>query len=368
MIVSSENLKRALQSLKTRIIASKFLRWWTSELLTMVPRWARAPSMTAENFLLVPINDITEHWARPAPDDLRALGITLPPDRILRKVVVLPVAAKENLQQVLQFQMDQHTPFTANLVYFSHRVVGHDFERGQLSVELCVTPRNAVDAAIRVLGVEGASVKAVFAQESVSEVPPINLLPGLGSKNISSLRSGANPWLGLLVVLLVLAAGIVPVVIKREAVIQMLPWAEKGRLAAEAVDATRRDLEARVDQHNFLLEKRQMVPTVIQILEELTRILPDDTWVQILDVKGKELQIQGETASSVRLVGLFEQSSIFRDASFRSPLTKGQISGTERYQLAVQIRPAAIAASAPEAHVAPPLAASSAQPALEKKP
>jgi general secretion pathway protein L len=323
-----------------------------------------------QSFLLVPIEEITEQWSRPDPVDMRDLAITLPPNRILRKVLGLPAAAEEGLRQVLEFQMDQHTPFSVNQVYFAHQIVARDFERAQLTVELWATPRNAVDAAIKTLGGEGAAVRAVFVQDSSTAVAPINLLPIAGGKKTSVLRSGINPWLASLVVLLALAAVTVPVVIKREAVVQMLPWVEKGRQAAEMVDSMRRGLEVRVVQHNFLLEKRQMLPTVIQILEELTRILPDDTWVQVLDVKGKELQIQGETASSVRLVGLFEQSSIFRDASFRSPLTKGQISGTERYQLTVQIRPAAPAASAPVVPVTPAVpvpAASSVQSAVEKK-
>jgi general secretion pathway protein L len=125
-----------------------------------------------------------------------------------------------------------------------------------------------------------------------------------------------------------------------------------------------------------VLEKRQKTPAVIQVLEELTRVLPDDTWVQTLDIKGKELQIQGETASSVRLIGLFEQSSVFKDSSFRSPLTKGQVSGTERYQLALQIRPPALptVAPAPEASSSAPampqtpVSAPQALVAVEKKP
>lgn len=373
MTGSNENLKWTLQSLKTRLMNSQFMRWWLSELVSMVPQWVRPPSITTQSFLLVSMEEITEQWSRPDPADIRDLAIILPPSRILRKVLSLPAAAEEGLRQVLEFQMDQHTPFSVNQVYFSHQIVARDFERGQLIVELWATPRNAVDAAIKTLGVEGAAVRAVFVQDCLTAVAPINLLPIAGGNKTSALRSGINPWLASLVLLLALAAVIVPVVIKREAVVQMLPWVEKGRQAAEVVDSMRSGLEARVVQHNFLLEKRQMLPTVIQIIEELTRILPDDTWVQVLDVKGKELQIQGETASSVRLVGLFEQSSIFRDASFRSPLTKGQISGTERYQMTVQIRPAAVAESAPVAQVPPAApavpvpAASSAQSAVEKK-
>ncbi len=95
-------------------------------------------------------------------------------------------------------------------------------------------------------------------------------------------------------------------------------------------------------------------------LEELTRVLPDDTWVQQLDIKGKELQIQGETASSFRLIGLFEQSAMFHDASFRAPLIKGQSSGSERYQLALQMQPMAGKAATPATS---PTAATSPTPA-----
>ena len=40
----------------------------------------------------------------------------------LRKSMVLPAAAEENLRQVLAFEMDRHTPFKADQVYFDfHR-------------------------------------------------------------------------------------------------------------------------------------------------------------------------------------------------------------------------------------------------------
>jgi general secretion pathway protein L len=153
------------------------------------------------------------------------------------------------------------------------------------------------------------------------------------------------------VVLLALAALAVPPLIKREAVVQLLPWVDKGKKAAEAVSAVRVELEARVERHNYLIEKRQSSPAVIQVIEELTHLLPDDTWIQVFDLKGKKLVIQGETASSSKLVGLFENSTVFRDASFSSALYKGQLPGTERYQLEIQLRALTKAGSIP---VVPP--------------
>lgn len=379
MTTSTEDYKGTLNRLKKQLVESRFLRWWLGELSDMVPAWMQSPKIAPDQFVAVPLEQVNAQWAGLQSGDRRHLAITLPASRVLRKTIALPLATEENLRQVLEFQMEQHTPFAANQVYFGCAVVGRNFERGQLVAELVVTPRDAVDNAIKILAGLDATVRAVFVEDMWVKGNLVNLLPGAVARAPSPLLRGANPWLAAMVGLMAISAMAMPLVIKREAVVQMLPWVEKGKKAAEAVDNVRRELDARIEQHNYLLEKRQMTPTVIQTLEELTRILPDDTWVLTLDLKGKELQIQGETSSSVRLIGLFEQSSIFRDASFRSPLTKGQASGSERYQLALQIRPSVpplpaaplpprVAASAPAPSPANSAASSPVQAATESAP
>ncbi len=351
MTTSTENYRETLIKLKKQLGNSRFLRWWLGELSSLVPVSMRSSTLDLGRFVAVPLEQVSAQWSRAVEVERLEPVLTLPRSRVLSKTITLPLATEENLRQVLEFQMEQHTPFSPSQVYFGCVVTGRDFERGLMDVNLIVTPRDAVDVATKTLAGLGVSVRAVFVQDMWDKGNLVNLLPAALGRSPSLLMHGANPWLAALAALMALAAMAMPLVIKREAVVQMLPWVEKGKKAAESVDAVRRELDTRVDRHNYLLEKRQMSPTVIQTLEELTRILPDDTWVTALDLKGKELVIQGETASSVRLIGLFEQSSIFKDASFRSPLTKGQASGAERYQLALQTRPV----------VVPQLSASAAQ-------
>jgi general secretion pathway protein L len=376
MITSTENSSAPLGRLKKQLADSRFLRWWIGELSSMVPAWMRPASLEASSFVAVQLESVDSKMSPPQTVGSSELALTLPSDRVLRKTITLPLATQENLRQVLEFQLDQHTPFSPNQIYFGYRVTARDFEHEQLTVEIVATPREAVDAALKTLGALGSPVRVVFARDMLAANTLVNLLPVAVGTAPSLFRHGANPWLAALVAILALVALAAPIVIKREAVVQMLPWVDKGKKAAETVDSMRRELDARVEQHNYVLEKRQKTPAVIQVLEELTRVLPDDTWVQTLDIKGKELQIQGETASSVRLIGLFEQSSVFKDSSFRSPLTKGQVSGTERYQLALQIRPPALptVAPAPEASSSAPampqtpVSAPQALVAVEKKP
>lgn len=398
-----EDYRESLAKLIKRFAASRFLRWWLGELAGMVPERLRQDKLGLDDFTLVdfdrtevglgrledgrvrevcriPLNAADADAQRMAflagLDKVRAgrreVALTLPSGRLLRKTLTLPLATEENLHQVLAFQMEQHTPFTPDQIYFGYSVKERDFERGRLTVEFVATPRDAVDEAVKALVGWGALVRAVVAEDMLANGSPVNMLPAAQGKTPSALLHGANPWLAGLVLLLVLAALSMPLVIKREAILQLNPWVEKGKNAAEATDILRRELEGRIEQHNYLLDKKRTFPPAITVLEELTRVLPDDTWVQQLDIKAKELQIQGETASSSRLISLFEQSGMFHGASFRSPLTKGMGAGAERYHLTLEIHPmpekpaqAAAAAAAGSSKPAEAEAAKPATPATE---
>ena len=348
MTALTENFNESLARWKKQLKNSRFLTWWLGELADMVPNWMRATGPTLANYVVLPLEQVHPQMVKPVIAGNRAVAISLTKRHVLRKTISLPLATEENLRQVLAFQAEQHTPFTLDRIYFGYTVKSRDYDSKQLSVELVVAPRDAVDPSIQVLLSMGLEVRAVFADDDVASGVLLNLLPVAASGGAPSpLRQGANPWLAGLVVLLALAALVAPPLIKREAVVQLLPWVDKGKKAAEAVSAVRVELEARVERHNYLIEKRQSTPAVIHIVEELTHILPDDTWIQAFDLKGKKLVIQGETASSSRLIGLFEKSTIFRDASFSSALFKGQLPGTERYQLEIQLRAMTKADSAP---------------------
>ena len=77
---------------------------------------------------------------------------------------------------------------------------------------------------------------------------------------------------------------------------------------------------------------------LLEIMDELTRILPDDTWITRLDMKGSELQIQGQSSSAAAVIPLIESSSILQNPSFRSPVTQAPRSEDERFHLSAEIR------------------------------
>ena len=67
----------------------------------------------------------------------------------LCKVLDLPAAAKDDVDQVLRFEMDRLTPFRADEVCFAHRVLSSDARSRRLSVELQLAPKREIERVLQ---------------------------------------------------------------------------------------------------------------------------------------------------------------------------------------------------------------------------
>lgn len=346
-----------------------FWRWWSGELIVLVPQWLRQSSVNAANGLLIEVTPqavILRRWLQgsltvqgqvdrhPGDHDIQSIAfqalfsklhkrdeqvaLCLTDTQYLVKQVELPLAAAKNLRQVLGFEMDRHTPFKAEQVYFDFRVLHVENQKNQLVVKLVVVPRSEVDSSLDLLERWSAPVNAVYvAGTALPSGDAINLMPAERSTSQPPKLRGTNAGLLLLTLILAMIAIAIPIWQKRQAVIALLPIVDRAKQQAKETDALRREQERLAAEFNFMLDKKQAAPPLIILLDELSRLLPDDTWVQQFNLKGKELQIQGETGSSSKLIGLIESARILHDANFRSPLTKGNMPSSERYHLAAEI-------------------------------
>jgi general secretion pathway protein L len=139
-----------------------------------------------------------------------------------------------------------------------------------------------------------------------------------------------------------LTALVLPVYQKRAQVIELQPQVNVAAQQAQAADSLHQQLERAQNEYNFLLQKRYAAPTSLQLLNEVTRILPDDTWLQNFELrttsKGKELQLQGETGVAGKMIELFEQSPLVSGASFKSPVTQAPGSQGSRFHIGMDVK------------------------------
>jgi len=367
--MAAADFRKNLRHLVQRLGLGDFLDWWLGELSALFRQILPGAFRTAmERWVLVTISGslatffrvvhgkaaevgrldmasldaagkkqaFQSEFNRVAPQRGEAV-LYLTQEQVLCKKLSLPLAAEENLRQVITFEMDRHTPFHAGQVYFDYRLA----HRGeQLEIALAVAPREAIDEPLRQIAAWGAQAAAVLVAGDAADNSPWNLLPdGLRQKSKGARLPRLNTALAAGVAVLLCVALALPIWQKRETALALSPLQEKAREQAEATENLRRQLDALTAEYNYLLDKKRESPPVVAVLEDVTRTLPDDTWLQQFELKGKEMRIHGETASSSKLAGLFEQAKTLHDASFRAPLTKGQGANSERFQLAAETRP-----------------------------
>lgn len=273
--------------------------------------------------------------------------VALPPRASLRKTLTLPAALEDNLHQALAYDLDRHTPFKADELYFDAAIVDRDSARNTLRVDLAAVRRALVDPMLRHANAFGARVIGVTVDSpATASASPINLLPVDRRVPVLDWTRWQVIVPAALVVAGLLAALILPVWQKREEVISLNALSEEARQRAAVSEALRTELERSVNDYNFALQRKYAFPGVVQVLDDVTRILPDDTWLTQLEVhsgRGKdqqrELTLRGESANAGRLVTLLEDSKVFAQAAPRSPTTKIQPGPGEIFDVGAQLKP-----------------------------
>jgi Tfp pilus assembly protein PilN len=178
--------------------------------------------------------------------------------------------------------------------------------------------------------------------------------------------------LAVVAAILALVALAYPLWQKREAVIDLQPRLDRAKASADVADRLAQEIEKLASEHNFLVSRKQGQYPAVVLLEDLSRLLPDATWVQQLDIKAgpkfRELQLAGETGSSSQLVEVLEKSGSLVNANFKSPLTKGVTPGTERFLIAAEVKARALPEPMPEASLTVSSAAATSAPATVPAP
>ncbi len=263
-----------------------------------------------------------------------ALVLQMPADRVLTRILTLPAAAAANLRQVLGYEMDRLTPFSANQLYYDALVVERQPEQRRIRVGLSALPRTEVDPVL-------ASLAALGVTPDVLEVagcpPGLNLLP-------AEKRPRRNLWprrlqrlLILISLALVLAATVLPLWQYRTLVIELQKKVTLLEKESGQVLSLREQLEKAVESSRFLLQKKQGRLPVIELFREVTAILPDHTWVERLQIKSDTVQLIGQSSSASALVSILEDSKVLNGAAFASPITNDRRTGKERFVLGARV-------------------------------
>ena len=260
-------------------------------------------------------------------------------DQVLALPVELPAAVEGNLDQALRFQLDQISPFRAEQVVFDHRIERRDQAHNRIEVTLRIVPNEVLEPLLARARAFGAVVHAVdtLAGDDPPRPEGFNLLPESRRPRYVHARARFNLLLG---VGLVVALGLVmaqTVILRERTVAGLQEQADELRVEARRVMQLQQQFEETLQAANFLAEKRAAQPAAIELLDEITEILPNDIWLQQFQLQGQDLRIQGQADGSQRVIGLLDESALFDSPEITGAISIDPRTGQERFRSQVRV-------------------------------
>jgi general secretion pathway protein L len=133
--------------------------------------------------------------------------------------------------------------------------------------------------------------------------------------------------------------------------------ATAARRAAGEVNALRARLDAIAGGAGFLDEVRARQPATVEVLAMLSERIPEDTWVERLEIDGGQLVLVLQGRNPSALVGLLQDAPGLSNPRLSGTVQADPRTGRQRFNLAATLVPIAPPAPAPAAQDAADAAA-----------
>ena len=265
--------------------------------------------------------------------------LILRPDRFLFRPLELPRRALDFLDGIVRAQIDRMTPWNANEAIFGWTPpVAATNDRIRLTI--AATARSTVThhlAALSRLGASLITVSTWFPGGEPNAAPIVVLT--------HSSRGGANGYRTRRIIgAIMMAAGLAAV--SSTAVCTV---------AADRLDSARQELSRKIAMRRAALrlgadssgnaalrqleQRKQTTPSSVIVLEALSQVLPDNTYVTELRVERDKLQLVGISRDAPLLIQLIERSPHFTHATFFAPTTQTPGDPGERFHIEAHIQP-----------------------------
>ncbi|MBV9014943.1 MAG: PilN domain-containing protein [Alphaproteobacteria bacterium] len=257
---------------------------------------------------------------------------------LLIKTVTLPLAAERDLGQVLAFEMDRETPFSAAEVFWTHRVIDRDHERGRISVQLYLIPRARLRSLLDALGSAGIAVKRAEVADGPTETIDLPL------DNDDRAQATANRNL-LRWPAVALCAGLAIAVI-------VTPFARqastegaldeaiaRGRSAATEAEKIRNEIQNLSGSAELVNSERDKAGRPLAVVAAVTQMLPADTYLTEFRQQQQKVSISGRSGGASRLIAALSASDRLRNPAFAAPVTRIDAIRAEVFTITAEVVP-----------------------------
>jgi general secretion pathway protein L len=265
------------------------------------------------------------------------IEVHLPSGYVMVCPLDFPAQASDFLGGMIRAQIDRLTPWTVHDALFgwSAPVTGAN-ER--IEVTFAATSKSKVEPLLQFVQSLAAGSVAIYSSASTGADPAARIK--LFDK---SLQSAIGPTIslprllrGILLATGAAAAALLLVAAYLENSMQS-EQSELQRQISQRRAALRLDPNATGSAMGLLAKRKQTTPSSVMVLEAISRVLPDTTYVTELRIEGDKAQVVGMTQDAPSLIRLMEQSPQFSRATFFAPTTRAANEPGERFHIEAHI-------------------------------
>lgn len=350
-----------------------FFSWWREELVSLLPTALRIQLQYNEHQLVItPVDDGLQiancHHGQPEsqislhPDENGEISqreaesllylqkragsgvvLRLPDDHVLTFSFPLPLEAEKNLHEVVGYELGRHAPFKLEQVYFDYEELERQKEQKKVWVTASVVPRNQVTPTLSMLRAWGLVPNSITigatreAKGEFCQLSSLNLLPPAARNNGQRAMNRVVKALTATALLLLLAVTGYPILLQEVRIAELRQRVEEVKAEAVNVQSMRQELELAAQASAYVMEQKRNQPEVLDVLNALTTLLPDDTWLERLEMKGNRVRIQGMSEDASSLIQLLENDPLLQKVSFDSPIVNDPRTERFRFQIVAQL-------------------------------
>ncbi|MGO4665671.1 PilN domain-containing protein [Bosea sp. 2RAB26] len=280
------------------------------------------------------LNRCKEQAASFAPSSRIRLVLSAP--QAIAQSLVIPRRAQTRAEGIVREHIARKTPLKPEDIF-----VGYDLRgaaAGKLELRYLLLPRAVLDQMLARLAVAPSEI-ATLEGPAFEGLPPVSV-------PFAQKPHTPSPWFKRIAIALVLLTvlGAVTgylVLAWRQAQLLKSMEAEIAEISGPAQQSTEslRSVFGLADDVSRLTAQRS-IPGIVQVWDEMSRILPDSTFLTELEITGANLRATGYSDAAPALIKLLEESPILHNAALSGPLVFDRATGKENFSLRATLRKA----------------------------
>lgn len=281
-----------------------------------------------------------ENAVQDAPTGFQA--VLLPESLLLRKRLPMPQLDSEKMLQALSLEAANSNPFASSSLIWGY-ALNPDVATGTpglVNVEMVLASRQRVEQYLSTLNMFGVDVEPEVWATLPQRTDAAMLVPGFGEARRA--RSGQRYWatVGILagvVAALCIAIALTPLLQLRARALQAnVAYAALDKAAGPQV-GKREGLVKIEDQVKALADIIGHRLDTLQVVQALTKALPDDTVLQRLQIEGRKVMIGGQTSDSASLMQKLGAMPEIKEVRAPSPAVRQPGMVKETFQIEFQL-------------------------------